>query len=53
MGLLGGLAKAGLARKAFREVKKPKNQAKIKRWFSKLTGGGNDASRTRRRSGSR
>ena len=40
MGLFSGLAKAGMAKKVFNEAKKPHNQAKAKRLFSKLTGKG-------------
>ena len=39
MGILGGLAKAGLAKKAYNEARKPKNQAKLKQLWSKVTGG--------------
>jgi hypothetical protein len=39
MGLLSGLAKAGLAKKAIDEAKKPENQRKIKRLLSKNKGG--------------
>lgn len=47
MGLLGGLAKAGLARKAFNEAKKPKNQRKLKQLFDKVTGKSSKSSTTR------
>lgn len=42
MGLLGGMAKAGMAKKVYNEARKPQNQAKIKSMFSKVTnkGGG-------------
>jgi hypothetical protein len=45
MGLLSGLAKAGLAKKAVDEAKKPKNQRKLKSLFSK------DKGRSGRRTG--
>lgn len=38
MGLLSGLAKAGLAKKAVSEARKPKNQQKLKSMFSKNKG---------------
>lgn len=47
MGLLSGLAKAGLAKKAVSEARKPKNQRKIKSLFSKGKGGGGRRTRTR------
>ncbi len=34
MGFLGTLAKAGIAKKALAEARKPQNQAKIKRLIS-------------------
>ena len=36
MGLLGGMMKAGIAKKVFDEARKPKNQAKAKEMFAKL-----------------
>lgn len=47
MGLLGGLAKAGLAKKAYNEARKPKNQAKAKQLFNKVTGRGGNATGTK------
>ena len=38
MGILGSLAKVGLAKKVFDEARKPKNQRKLKRLWSKATG---------------
>ena len=38
MGLLGGLAKVGLAKKAFSEARKPENQRRIKSAISSLRG---------------
>lgn len=38
MGILGSLAKVGLAKKVFNEVRKPTNQRKLKRLWSKVTG---------------
>jgi hypothetical protein len=38
MGLFGGMAKAGIARKVFREAQKPTNQRKIKQLFRRITG---------------
>ena len=43
MGLFGKLAKAGIAAKAIDEARKPRNQAKLKQFVSKL------ASKTSRR----
>lgn len=40
MGLIGKLTKAGIAKKAVDEARKPRNQAKLKRLFSKLTNKG-------------
>ena len=40
MGLLGGMMKAGIAKKVFDEARKPKNQAKAKQMFRKVTGKG-------------
>ncbi|MFN0027560.1 MAG: hypothetical protein ACKV2O_10340 [Acidimicrobiales bacterium] len=37
MGLLSGLAKAGLAKKAVSELRRPENQAKARRLFSQLS----------------
>lgn len=39
MGLFSGLAKAGLAKKAVSEARKPRNQRKLKSMFSKNKGG--------------
>lgn len=50
MGLFSGLAKAGLAKKAFREARKPRNQAKIKQMVSKVTGKGSARSSSANRS---
>ena len=40
MGLLGGMMKAGIAKKVFDEARKPKNQAKAKELFRSVTGKG-------------
>lgn len=42
MGILGGLMKAGIAKKVYNEARKPQNQAKAKEMFRKVTnkGGG-------------
>ncbi|HVM28973.1 MAG TPA: hypothetical protein VM433_15050 [Mycobacteriales bacterium] len=40
MGLLGGMIKAGVAKKVYDEARKPHNQAKIKQMLSKATGKG-------------
>lgn len=37
MGILGGMMKAGIAKKAFDEARKPRNQQKAKEMFAKLT----------------
>ena len=37
VGLLGGMMKAGIAKKVFDEARKPKNQAKAKELFRKVT----------------
>ena len=37
MGLLGGMMKAGIAKKVFDEARKPKNQAKAKELFRSVT----------------
>ncbi len=37
MGILGSLAKVGLAKKVFNEARKPKNQRKLKQLWSKAT----------------
>ena len=47
MGLLSGLAKAGLAKKVFDEARKPQNQAKIKEMISKARGGQKPTQRPR------
>lgn len=49
MGLLGGLAKAGLAKKAYNEAQKPKNQARLKQLFSKVAGKGASGTQVARR----
>ena len=50
MGLLSGLAKAGLAKKAYNEARKPQNQARAKQLFTKLSGrGGTPANPTKAR----
>lgn len=49
MGLLGGLAKVGLAKRAYREVQKPQNQARLKRLWSRVTGGGRSRGTAARR----
>ena len=43
MGILSGLAKAGIANKAFKEARKPANQARAKQLFTRLTGKGGAA----------
>ena len=49
MGLLGGMMKAGIAKKVFDEARKPKNQAKAKELFRSMTnknkGGGGSTHR--------
>ena len=40
MGLLGGMIKAGVAKKVYDEARKPHNQAKIKSAISSITGKG-------------
>lgn len=40
MGIFSGLAKAGLAKKAIDEARKPQNQAKIKSMIAKARGRG-------------
>ena len=37
MGFLGSLAKAGLAKKAIDEARKPKNQRRLKQLWAKVT----------------
>ena len=37
MGLMGGMLKAGIAKKVFDEARKPKNQAKAKELFRSVT----------------
>jgi hypothetical protein len=39
MGLLSGLTKVGLAKKAVDEARKPENQRRIKKLFSRSKGG--------------
>ena len=41
MGLLSGLMKAGIAKKAIDEARKPQNQAKARELFAKVRGRGN------------
>ena len=38
MGLLGGMMKAGIAKKVYDEARKPHNQAKAKELFRSVTG---------------
>jgi hypothetical protein len=38
VGLLGGMLKAGIAKKVFDEARKPHNQAKAKDLFRSVTG---------------
>jgi hypothetical protein len=40
MGLLGGMLKAGIAKRVFDEARKPHNQAKAKDLFRSVTGKG-------------
>ena len=40
MGLLGGMMKAGIAKKVYDEARKPKNQAKAKELFRQVTNKG-------------
>jgi hypothetical protein len=50
MGFLGTAVKAGLAKKAWTEARKPQNQAKAKQLFGKVTGrstGGSGGAGTR------
>jgi hypothetical protein len=48
MGLLSGLAKAGLAKKLIDEARKPHNQQKAKELFHSLRGKGGTPGQTRR-----
>lgn len=47
MGFLGGLVKAGIAKKVYDEARKPHNQAKIKSAFTKVTGNKGSGGTTR------
>jgi hypothetical protein len=48
MGMLGGLMKAGIAKKVYDEARKPHNQQKAKELFRSVTGkGGNTQGRPR------
>jgi hypothetical protein len=38
VGLIGGLMKAGIAKKVYNEARKPHNQAKAKQLFKSVTG---------------
>ena len=50
MGMFRSAMKAGIAKKAWNEAKKPRNQAKAKELFNKVTGkGGDGGTKTRRR----
>lgn len=49
MGLLSGLAKAGLAKKALSEARKPKNQQKLKSLLSSDKSKGKGKARSGRR----
>jgi hypothetical protein len=40
VGLLGGMMKAGIAKKVYDQARKPQNQAKAKDLFRSLTGKG-------------
>lgn len=40
MGVLGGMMKAGIAKKVYEQARKPQNQAKAKDLFRSLTGKG-------------
>jgi hypothetical protein len=40
VGLIGGLMKAGIAKKIYSEARKPHNQAKAKQLFKQVTGKG-------------
>ncbi|MGY1750916.1 MULTISPECIES: hypothetical protein [unclassified Modestobacter] len=46
MGLFGKMAKAGLAKKAMNEARKPQNQQKLKSAFSSLTNRGNSGGKS-------
>jgi hypothetical protein len=37
MGILGSVAKVGMAKKVFNEARKPKNQRRLKQLWSKAT----------------
>ena len=47
VGLLGGFAKAGVAKKVFDEARKPQNQAKIKEMIARARGGQKPTQRPR------
>ena len=49
MGLLGGMMKAGIAKKVYDEARKPHNQQKIKNAVSSLTNKGGNKGGTPRR----
>lgn len=44
MGLIGGLFKAGVAKKVYDEARKPQNQERIKQAYTKLTKKGGPSS---------
>lgn len=46
MGLLGGMMKAGIAKKVFDEARKPHNQKKAKDLFHSVTGKGKSGGTT-------
>lgn len=46
MGIMANLAKIGIAKKAFDEIRKPENQAKIKSAVSKVKDRGKGTSTT-------
>ncbi|HZG93945.1 MAG TPA: hypothetical protein VEZ46_04470 [Mycobacteriales bacterium] len=50
MGLFSGLAKAGLAKKAITEARKPQNQRRAMDLFNRLRGNKSTTTRTRTRS---
>ena len=48
MGLLGGMLKAGIAKKVYDEARKPKNQAKAKELFRSVANKNKGGSAPRR-----
>lgn len=46
MGMLRSAMKAGIAKKAWDQARKPENQAKAKELFNKVTGKGGDETKS-------